>query len=116
MLAAGIAPDRIILDPGLGFAKHGEHNWAAAARPRRRCRRWASRCWWVRAASPSSVGSSQISTGPPVPVGEREHANTALTVHLAQQGVWGLRVHDVRAARDALPGARAADREEDRHD
>jgi dihydropteroate synthase len=35
-------------------------------------------------------------------VGEREHANTALTVHLAQQGVWGLRVHDVRAASDAL--------------
>ena len=33
---------------------------------------------------------------------QREHANTALTVHLAQQGVWGLRVHDVRAARDAL--------------
>jgi dihydropteroate synthase len=32
----------------------------------------------------------------------REHANTALTVHLAQCGVWGVRVHDVRAARDAL--------------
>jgi dihydropteroate synthase len=36
------------------------------------------------------------------PVDQREHANTALTVHLAQRGVWGLRVHDVRAARDAL--------------
>ncbi len=27
MLAAGIAPDRIVLDPGLGFAKRAEHNW-----------------------------------------------------------------------------------------
>ena len=35
-------------------------------------------------------------------MGEREHATTALTVLLAQQGVWGLRVHDVRAAHDAL--------------
>jgi dihydropteroate synthase len=36
------------------------------------------------------------------PVDQREHANTALTVLLARRGVWGLRVHDVRAARDAL--------------
>ena len=27
MLAAGIAADRIVLDPGLGFAKRAEHNW-----------------------------------------------------------------------------------------
>ena len=36
------------------------------------------------------------------PVDEREHASTALTVLLAQRGLWGLRVHDVRASRDAL--------------
>ncbi len=40
--------------------------------------------------------------GTPRPVGEREDATTALTVLLAQQRVWGLRVHDVRASRDAL--------------
>jgi dihydropteroate synthase len=36
------------------------------------------------------------------PVGEREDATTALTVVLAQAGVWGVRVHDVRSSRDAL--------------
>jgi dihydropteroate synthase len=101
MLAAGIDHDRIILDPGLGFAKRSEHNWQL-----------------LRDLGPLQalgfpllVGASRKSflgrlladaRGTARPVGEREHANTALTVHLAQQGVWGLRVHDVRAARDAL--------------
>ncbi|GAW48788.1 MULTISPECIES: dihydropteroate synthase [unclassified Nocardioides] len=101
ILAAGIAPDRIVLDPGLGFAKHGEHNWQL-----------------LRDLGPLQalgfpllVGASRKSflgrlladaRGTPRPVEMREHANTALTIHLAHQGVWGLRVHDVRAARDAL--------------
>jgi dihydropteroate synthase len=101
MLAAGIAHDRIILDPGLGFAKRSEHNWQLL-------RDLAP----VQALGfPLLVGASRKSflgrlladaRGTPRPVGDREHANTALTVHLAHQGVWGLRVHDVRAARDAL--------------
>jgi dihydropteroate synthase len=101
MLAAGIARDRIILDPGLGFAKHGEHNWQLLRD-----------LGPLRALGfPLLVGASRKSFlgrlladahGTPRPVGMREHANTALTVHLARQGVWGLRVHDVRAARDAL--------------
>ena len=35
MLAAGIADDRIVLDPGLGFAKRGEHNWTLLRGSRR---------------------------------------------------------------------------------
>jgi dihydropteroate synthase len=35
-------------------------------------------------------------------VDEREYAGTTLTVLLAERGVWGLRVHDVRAHRDVL--------------
>jgi dihydropteroate synthase len=101
ILAAGVAPDRIVLDPGLGFAKRAEHNWQL-----------------LRDLGPIQdlgypllVGASRKSflgrllSGPggvARPVDEREHANTALTVHLAQRGVWGLRVHDVRAAADAL--------------
>jgi len=38
-LAAGVAEDRIIVDPGLGFAKTAEHKLAAVCAPR--CRRWA---------------------------------------------------------------------------
>ena len=40
--------------------------------------------------------------GTPRPVDDREAASTALTLLLAQRGVWGIRVHDVRASRDAL--------------
>lgn len=99
-LAAGIAPERLVLDPGLGFAKRPEHNWEilrdlgplhALGHP-----------LLVGASRKSFLGRLLASGGTPRPVGEREHANTALTVLLAQQGVWGLRVHDVRAARDAL--------------
>ena len=57
----------------------------------------------VGASRKSFLGSLlQAADGTPRPVDDREDANTALTVHLARQGVWGIRVHDVRASSDAL--------------
>src|SRR6478609_7478285 len=99
-LAAGITPDRLVLDPGLGFAKRPEHNWELVRdlAPLQDL----GYPLLVGASRKSFLGRLLASGGTPRPVGEREHANTALTVLLAQQGVWGLRVHDVRAARDAL--------------
>jgi dihydropteroate synthase len=101
MLAAGIEANQIVLDPGLGFAKRADHNWELLTHLEQ-----------VKALGhPVLVGASRKSFlgrlltdphGTPRAVDDREHANTALTVHLAQQGVWGLRVHDVRAAHDAL--------------
>jgi dihydropteroate synthase len=101
MLAAGIEADRIVLDPGLGFAKEAAHNWELLAALDR-----------VTALGyPVLVGASRKSFlgslladegGAPRPVDRREDANTAVSVHLAQQGVWGIRVHDVRASRDAI--------------
>jgi len=101
MLAAGIDRDRIVLDPGLGFAKNAEHNWSLL----RGLSPLASLGFplLVGASRKAFLGSLLADAeGRPRPVGEREHATTALTVLLAQQGVWGLRVHDVRAAHDAL--------------
>ena len=99
--AAGVSDDRLVLDPGLGFAKTAEHNWALVAGLDR-----------LRAIGfPLLVGGSRKSflgslladrAGRPRPVTDREAASTALTVLLAQRGVWGIRVHDVRASADAL--------------
>jgi len=101
MLAAGIAADRIVLDPGLGFAKRAPHNWELLAGLDR----------IADLGHPVLVGASRKSflgtllagpDGAPRPVDQREAANTAVTVHLARAGVWGIRVHDVRASHDAL--------------
>ena len=101
LLAAGVADDRIVLDPGLGFAKGAAHNWSLL----RHLDDLAD------LGHPLLIGASRKSflgrllaspEGVERPVDEREHATTALTVVLAQAGVWGLRVHDVRSCRDAL--------------
>lgn len=100
MLGAGIAADRIIVDPGLGFAKLPEHNWALLS----------SLEELSALGYPILVGASRKSflgellAGPegPRPVLEREAANIALTLDLARRGVWGVRVHDVGSSRDAL--------------
>ena len=115
-LAAGIAPERLVLDPGLGFAKHGDHNWQLLAD-----------LGPIKALGyPLLVGASRKSflgtlladaDGKPRPVDGREDATTALSVVLAGEGVWGLRVHDVRSTRDALRVLHALDtaREEGEH-
>jgi dihydropteroate synthase len=114
-LAAGLAPEHLVLDPGLGFAKHSEHNWQLLAD-----------LGPIKALGyPLLVGASRKSflgtlladaDGRPRPVDGREDATTALSVVLAGEGVWGLRVHDVRSTRDALRVLQALDtaREEGR--
>ena len=98
---AGIPDDRVVLDPGLGFAKRGEHNWTLL----RGFRELGS------LGFPLLVGASRKSflgallagpDGTPRPVDQREDAGHAITVLLARQGVWGVRVHDVRGTRDVL--------------
>ncbi len=99
-LAAGVAEHRLVLDPGLGFAKTAGQNWqllqgldeiAALGRP-----------LLVGSSRKSFLGSLLGDDRGPRPVGEREHAHVALTTLLAERGVWGLRVHEVRASMDAL--------------
>lgn len=97
---AGVDPAQLVLDPGLGFAKTAQHNWALlAALPR-----------LIDLGLPLLVGASRKSflgrlladaDGAPRPVDEREDATTAITTLCAQAGVWGVRVHDVRPSVDA---------------
>ena len=103
--AAGIADERIVLDPGLGFAKEAHHNWQLL----RRLDVLAD------LGLPLLVGASRKTflgrllaapDGSPRAVDEREDAGVALSALLAAglggAPVWCLRVHDVRAHRDAL--------------
>jgi len=99
-LMAGVHASALIVDPGLGFAKTGAHNWALLNRLDA----------IIDIGFPVLVGSSRKSflgsllaaaDGTPRPVGEREAATTALTAYTAQVGGWGVRVHDVQASVDA---------------
>ncbi|WP_299057038.1 dihydropteroate synthase [uncultured Nocardioides sp.] len=103
-VAAGVGEDRVVLDPGLGFAKTGDHNWSLlAALPALEA---LGRPLLVGASRKSFLGSllADTTTEPPTPrdVGEREAANVAVSTLAACAGVWGLRVHDVRASLDAV--------------
>ena len=99
--AAGVPDARIVLDPGLGFAKRPEHNWTLLAGvPVLQSLGFRV---LVGASRKSFLGNLLADAdGAPRPVDDREDATTALTVLLAQQRVWALRVHDVRASHDAL--------------
>jgi dihydropteroate synthase len=100
-LAAGIPADRLVVDPGLGFAKRAEHNWQLLAH----LDAIASLGYplLVGASRKSFLGTVLAAPdGTARGVDARDAATTALTVVLAQAGVWGLRVHDVRSNRDAL--------------
>ena len=104
-VAAGVDPGRIILDPGLGFAKTAEHNWALLhALPT-----------LVGLGFPILVGASRKrflgslladETGDRSPEG-RDIATAAISALSAQAGAWGVRVHDVAASRDAVAVAAA---------
>ena len=99
-LRAGVDVSQLAIDPGLGFAKTAEHNWALLA----------ALDEFVATGLPVLVGSSRKSflgsllasaDGTPRPVDDREDATTALTAHAAWHGVWAVRVHEVRPAVDA---------------
>ncbi len=103
--AAGIARDRIILDPGIGFAKSCEQNLTAMHRLGELA---ALGCPVLLAASRKSVIG--LSLG--LPVEERLEGTLATTAIGVLQGAAFVRVHDVkenlRAARMALAIRREA--------
>ncbi|MDO5661875.1 MAG: dihydropteroate synthase [Brachybacterium sp.] len=90
LLTAGLDPARIVLDPGLGFAKTADQNWelltgldtlASLGRP-------------LLVAGSRKRFLAELG-------GDRDHATAALAAHSAEHGAWAVRVHDV-------PGALAA--------
>jgi dihydropteroate synthase len=105
-IAAGVDPAKIILDPGLGFAKTAEHNWALT----RHLDRILDLGFPVLFASSRKSYLGRLLAGPdgtPRPAGGRTAATVATSVLAAAAGVWGVRVHDVRETADALAVWRA---------
>jgi dihydropteroate synthase len=102
LVADGIDPDRLVLDPGLGFAKLPSHNWTLLAATAELVTS-LGRPLLVGASRKSFLGAVGRATGEdPRPAPDRDAATAATSVLLAQAGVWGLRVHDVQATMDAL--------------
>jgi len=99
-IGAGISQQRIVLDPGLGFAKTPEQNWPILKHIQDFA---ALGCPLLVGASRKRFLGDLLATGDePRAVTDREAATTAVTTLLAGQGVWAVRVHDVVAARDAI--------------
>src|SRR3954452_4613920 len=101
VVAAGVVPEQLVLDPGLGFAKNAEHNWALLAGLDR----------LVGIGLPVLIGASRktflgrLLAGPDGgvrPVEGREAATVAISVLAAQAGAWGVRVHDPVPSLDAI--------------
>ena len=91
--AAGVT--EVIVDPGIGFAKTADHNWALLQHLDR-----------LQALGPVLLGSSRKAFLGALLDGRepqgRDAATTALTVIAAQAGCWGVRVHDVQGSADAV--------------
>lgn len=97
LVAAGVDPERVVLDPGLGFAKDAAQSWALL--------RGLDRI--LDLGRPVLVGASRKSflvhavpdVGPPA---DRDRLTATVTALVAARGASYVRVHDVPSSRDAL--------------
>ncbi|MFD9000963.1 dihydropteroate synthase [Streptomyces sp. NPDC059582] len=108
VLAGGVAPDRIVVDPGLGFSKEAEHDLTLLSHLDRL--HALGHPLLVAASRKRFLG--HVLAGPegaPPPARERDAATAAVSALAAQAGAWAVRVHEVRATADAVRVARAVE-------
>jgi len=96
LIKAGIDAERLILDPGLGFAKTAEHNWELLRNLDRLS--FLGFPLLIGASRKSFLGKLLNDALPD----DRESASVAITTELARQGIWGVRTHSVKPHRDAI--------------
>ncbi len=102
LVARGAVPSRLVLDPGLGFAKTGPENWRILGHLDR----------FIGLGFPVLVGASRKrflgalldDDAPPV---DRDFLTATLSALAAKAGAWAVRVHDVAQTRAALDVAHA---------
>lgn len=107
LLEAGVADDVLVLDPGLGFAKTADHNWALlAALP---LLHDLGHPILLGASRKAFLGRLRQPPGAePRPPAQRDIETTATSVMAAMAGLWGVRVHDVASTVRALAVVDAA--------
>ena len=100
-LAAGVRPEQVVVDPGLGFSKTGEQNWTVLA----------NLDAFTALGYPLLVAASRKrflgelladESGEMRPTDQREAATAAVSVIAAQASAWCVRVHEPAATVDAL--------------
>ncbi|MEI5011549.1 dihydropteroate synthase [Streptomyces sp. PmtA] len=108
VVAGGVAAERIIVDPGLGFAKQAAHDLALVAHLAEL--RTLGRPLLVAASRKRFLGHvlADGAAAPP-PARERDAATAAISAIAAHEGAWAVRVHEVRATADAVRVARAVE-------
>lgn len=107
VIAGGVAPDRIVIDPGLGFAKDAGHDLALVAHLGEL--RALGHPLLVAASRKRFLGHVLTREGGPPPARERDAATAAVSALSAQAGAWAVRVHEIRATADAVRVARAVE-------
>jgi dihydropteroate synthase len=112
-LSAGVSKGKIIIDPGLGFAKDMSQNWKLVSRLDELQKLGypilvgASRKRFIAGALDAELESASGAGGLEGQAGvvsnnRRDLATAVLTALLLQRPLWGVRVHNVVATQDAI--------------
>ncbi|GGF28798.1 dihydropteroate synthase [Subtercola lobariae] len=97
LVVRGVNPDKLLIDPGLGFAKNSEHNWKILGHLDH----------FTRIGLPVVIGASRKRfLGELVPEGapmdDRDFVSAVTAALAAEAGAWAVRVHDVETTKAAL--------------
>ena len=99
-VAAGIARERIAIDPGIGFAKTVDQNWPILKHLD--VLEGLGLPILMGASRKKFLGELLAKAGVARDSDERESATTAISTLMAARGMWAVRVHDVKPTRDAV--------------
>jgi dihydropteroate synthase len=97
LIVHGVDPARVIVDPGIGFAKSPEHNWQLLGH--------LGELAGLDARVLVGVSRKRFLAdfaADGAPATDRDPATATISALAAQAGAWGVRVHNVAATRSAL--------------
>jgi dihydropteroate synthase len=100
LYAAGVAPEQIIIDPGIGFSKNEDQNWEILGNLDKLFA--LGHKVMVAASRKRFLGSLLTVAGKSAAPLERDAATAAITALSAAKGAWAVRVHDVGPSLDAV--------------